>query len=59
MNVSEHVMGSMILGSSRGLTEFTHSVPPTVQFIHESASDFLLGDHGKLFLWEEPTVDSG
>ncbi|KAK3348763.1 ankyrin repeat-containing domain protein [Lasiosphaeria hispida] len=37
--------------SSKGLAEVTRSTKPTVQFIHESVRDFLLGKDGRRKRW--------
>jgi ankyrin repeat protein len=41
--VSEDDMRRFLLDASKGLAEMTKSADPTVQFIHESVKDYLLG----------------
>ncbi|EQB51330.1 hypothetical protein CGLO_09126 [Colletotrichum gloeosporioides Cg-14] len=40
-----------ITGCSKGLVEIAESKIKTVQFIHESVTDFLIKDNGLQFLW--------
>lgn len=44
--VTANDIEKFILGCSKGLAETTKSKSQTVQFIHESVRDFLLGKHG-------------
>lgn len=44
--VTAEVLRKFILDVSKGLAEITKSMPPTVQFIHESVRDFLLKESG-------------
>ncbi|KAL0929804.1 nacht and ankyrin domain protein [Colletotrichum truncatum] len=45
-DITTDIMERFIIGSSKGLTEVTKAKEPKVQFIHESARDFLLKHHG-------------
>ena len=45
-----------VLSSSKGLAEVTKSKKPTVQFIHESVRDFLLGANGFNIVFPERDV---
>ncbi|RHZ50580.1 hypothetical protein CDV55_101959 [Aspergillus turcosus] len=47
------VIKRFVLDSSKGLAEITHSRVPTVQFIHESVSDFLLKEDGLCKIWPD------
>lgn len=44
--ITSEDMERFILSCSKGLAETTKSKSPTVQFIHESVRDFLLGNNG-------------
>jgi ankyrin repeat protein len=46
-----------VISSSKGLAEITKSKQPTVQFIHESVSDFLIKEKGLHELWPELGLD--
>ncbi|KAL8901984.1 MAG: hypothetical protein Q9207_004927 [Kuettlingeria erythrocarpa] len=50
-------MDRFILSCSKGLAETTKSKSPTVQFIHESVRDFLLGNNG--FSRLKPELEAG
>ena len=51
--VTARDMNKFILSCSKGLAETTKSKGPTVQFIHESVRDFLLGKNGMNRLRDE------
>ncbi|EXK76781.1 hypothetical protein FOQG_18486 [Fusarium oxysporum f. sp. raphani 54005] len=46
-----------VISSSKGLAEITKAKKPTVQFIHESVSDFLIKDKGLYKLWPKLGAD--
>ncbi|KAL6405043.1 ankyrin repeat and protein kinase domain-containing protein 1 [Ilyonectria robusta] len=48
---------AFVISSSKGLAEITKSKQPTVQFIHESVSDFLVKDKGLQELWPDLGLD--
>ncbi|VUC27870.1 unnamed protein product [Clonostachys rosea] len=50
-HVSNDDIRLVILEHSKGLAEITKSESPTVEFIHESVRDFLLGDGGLSNIW--------
>ncbi|KAI1742727.1 hypothetical protein F4680DRAFT_445764 [Xylaria scruposa] len=50
-NISADNIKRRILNNSKGLVESTGSRRPTIQFIHESVSDFLLKENGFGRLW--------
>ena len=50
---SEDTIKRFILDSSKGLAEITRSNNPTVQFIHESVTDFLLKENGFGEIWPD------
>ncbi|KAL8995955.1 MAG: hypothetical protein Q9169_004428 [Polycauliona sp. 2 TL-2023] len=50
-------MDKFVLSCSKGLAETTKSKSQTVQFIHESVRDFLLGNHGINRLRAELSID--
>lgn len=53
--VADHItdddVSKFLLDMSKGLAESTRSQSPTVQFIHESVRDFLLGGKGLDAIW--------
>jgi ankyrin repeat protein len=51
--ITMDVIKRFILNSSKGLAEITRSKIPTVQFIHESVTDFLLKENGLGELWSD------
>ncbi|KAL6868614.1 Pfs, NACHT and ankyrin domain protein [Trichoderma novae-zelandiae] len=51
--LTSDILEKFVISSSKGLAEVTRSTHPTVQFIHESISDFLLKDGGLLELWPD------
>lgn len=55
--VTEQAMRLFVSDSTKGLAEVTRSYPPTVQFIHESVRDFLLGEQGLSQIWPDLTSD--
>jgi ankyrin repeat protein len=57
VEVTEEDMKRFILDCSKGLVEVVPSTRPTVQFIHESVRDFLLGGNGLAELWTENRKD--
>ncbi|KAF4547234.1 Ankyrin repeat-containing protein 42 [Elsinoe fawcettii] len=56
--VSFEDMARFIVSSSKGLVEITKSKKGTAQFIHESARDFLLKDHGLQQIWSQLKLDA-
>ncbi|KAK3382275.1 hypothetical protein B0T24DRAFT_5660 [Lasiosphaeria ovina] len=56
---SPDAIRKFILSASMGLTEVTNSDPPTVQFIHESVRDFLLGADGLREVWPDSIGRNG
>jgi ankyrin repeat protein len=46
-----------VISSSRGLAEVSKTKQPTVQFIHESVREFLIGDKKLYDLWPDIGVD--
>ncbi|KAK3342018.1 hypothetical protein B0T25DRAFT_511525 [Lasiosphaeria hispida] len=51
------IMRKLIVDSSKGLVEVAPSIPPTVQFIHESVRNYLLDEGGLTQLW--PALQDG
>jgi ankyrin repeat protein len=52
-DITMEVIEKFILSSSKGLAEVTKSRNPTVQFIHESVTDFLVKDNGLVDLFPD------
>jgi ankyrin repeat protein len=52
-DITMEVIEKFILSSSKGLAEVTKSRNPTVQFIHESVTDFLVKENGLVDLFPD------
>ncbi|KAK5739471.1 hypothetical protein LTS12_025272 [Elasticomyces elasticus] len=57
--ITPNRMNQFVLTSSKGLAELTKSKMATVQFIHESVKDYLVGEGGMYELWPELKDDVG
>ncbi|OLN96219.1 Ankyrin-3-like protein 3 [Colletotrichum chlorophyti] len=51
--VTTEAMELFVTGCSKGLAEITKFAIKTVQFVHESVTDFLIKDNGLQYLWPD------
>lgn len=56
-DATQDLVRRFILSASKGLAEITKTQNPTVQFIHESVTDFLLKEKGLTEFWPHLEVD--